>query len=100
MSALKVNKTAQHDKNLVLGFKDYYSNLTGKLLKKFPNTPPPQKKITLNTVFQHNLATVSEKTILKNTKVSKAADLDNLSGGFLKDGGKVLAKLITGLYNL
>ena len=34
MSALKVNKTAQHDKNLVLGFKDYYSNLTGKLLKK------------------------------------------------------------------
>ena len=107
MSALKVNKTAQHDKNLVLGFKDYYSNLTGKLLKKFPDPPPPtprpppkKKKITLNTVFQHNLATVSEKTILKNTKVSKAADLDNLSGGFLKDGGKVLAKLITGLYNL
>ena len=71
-------------------------------MKKFPKPPPPKKKkkITLNTVFQHNLATASEKTILKNTKISKAAGLDNLSGGFLKDGGKVLAKLITGLYNL
>ena len=103
MRALKVNKTVQHDKTFVLGgFKDYYSNLTGKLLKKFPKLPPPQKKkiFTLNTVFQHNLATISEKTILKNTKVFKAAGLDNLSGGFSKDGGKVLAKLITGLYNL
>ena len=34
VSALKVNKTVQHDTNLVLsGFKDYYSNLTGNLLK-------------------------------------------------------------------
>ena len=37
VSAWKVNKTVQHDTNLVLGeFKDYYSNLTGKLLKKLP----------------------------------------------------------------
>ena len=77
--------------------------LLENFLKSSLNPAPPQKKkkkITLNTVFQHNLATASEKTILKNTKISKAAGLDNLSGGFLKDGGKVLAKLITGLYNL
>ena len=50
VSALKVNKTVQHDTNLVLGgFKDY-SNLAGKLLKKLPKPP---NKITLNTVFQH-----------------------------------------------
>ena len=103
VSALKVNKTVQHDTNLVLGgFKDYYSNLAGNLLKKLPKPP---NKLTLNSVFQHykgiiqsdcfNLATVSENTILtilKNAKVSKAAGLDNLSGRFLKD---VLAKPIT-----
>ena len=71
VSALKVNKTVQHDTNLVLsGFKDYYSNLAGNLLKKLPKTP---NKFTLNTVFQHykgiiqsnsfNLATVSKNTI-------------------------------------
>ena len=105
VSALKVNKTVQHDTNLVLGgFKDYYSNLAGKLLKKLPKPP---NKFTLNAVFQHykgiiqsdsfNLATVSENTILtvvKNTKVSKAAGLD-LSGRFLKDGAKVLVKPIS-----
>ena len=50
-----------------------------------------------------NLATVSENTtltVLKNTKVSRAAGLDNFSGRFLKDGAKVLAKPITELCNL
>ena len=111
VSALKVNKTVQHDTNLVLGgFKDYYSNLAGNLLKKLPK---PLNKFTLNSVFQHykgiiqsgsfNLATVSENTILtilKNTKVSKAAGLDNLSGRFLRDGAKVLAKPTTDICNL
>ena len=109
--ALKVNKTVQHDTNLVLGgFKDYYSNLAGNVLKKLPK---PRNKFTINSVFQHykgiiqsdsfNLATVSENTmltILKNTKVSKAACLDNLSGRILKDGAKVLAKPITDICNL
>ena len=81
---MKVSKIVQHDTNLVLrGFKDYYSNLTGNLLKKLPK---PRKKFTLNTVFKRyrgiiqsnsfNLATASENTvltILKNTKISKAA---------------------------
>ena len=32
VNALKVNKTVQHDNNLVLGgFKDYYSSLAGNL---------------------------------------------------------------------
>ena len=36
---LKVNKTDQHDTNLVLGgFKDYYSNLAGNILKKKLNS--------------------------------------------------------------
>ena len=70
-------------------------------------------KFTLNTVFQHckgiiqsdsfKLATIYENTVLtifKNTKVSKADGLDNLSGRFLKYGAKVLAKPITELCNL
>ena len=110
LSALKVNKTAQHDTNLVLdGFKDYYSNLGGKLLKKLPRSP---NKFTLNAVFQYykdiiqtdsfNLATVSKNTminILKNTNVSKAG-LENLSGRILKDVAEFLAKPITDLCNL
>ena len=79
VSALKVNKTVQHDTNLVLGgFKDYYSNLAGKLLKKLPKPP---NKFTLNAVFQHykgniqsdsfNLVTVSENTILTILKILK-----------------------------
>ena len=73
----------------------------------------PSNKFALNTVFQHyksiiqsdsfNLATISENTILtilKSTKVSKAAGLDNLPCRFLKDGAKVLAKHTTDLCNL
>ena len=50
-----------------------------------------------------NLASVSKSsilTILKATKVSKAAGLDNLSGCFLKDGVKSLSKPISDLCNL
>ena len=76
MSALKVDKTVQHNTNLVLGrFKDYYSSLAGNLLEKLPKSP---NKFTLNPVFQHNkgitqsdpsnLATVSKNTILSLLK--------------------------------
>ena len=72
VSAVKVNKTVQHDTNLVLSeFRDYYSNLAGDLLKKLPKPP---NKFALNSVFQHykgtiqsdsfNLATVPKNTIL------------------------------------
>ena len=52
VSVLKVNKTVQHDKNLILGwFKDYYySSLAENRLKKL-HTPPT--KFTLDIVFQH-----------------------------------------------
>ena len=49
------------------------------------------------------LASVSENsilTILKSTQISKAAGLDGLSGPFLKDGAKFLAKPISDLCNL
>ena len=102
VSALKANKTVQHDTYIVLGrFKDYYFNLAVKLLKKLPKPP---NKFTLNTVFQHykgiiqtdsfNLATISENTILnilKNTNVCKVVGLENLYDCFLKDGAAVLA---------
>ena len=89
---------------------DYYFNFAGNLLKKLRKPP---NKFALNTVFQHCkgiiqsdsfiLSTISENTILtilKNTKVSKAAGLDNFSGLILKDGEKVLAKPVTELCNL
>ena len=44
-----------------------------------------------------NLASVSKSsilTILKATKVSKTATLDNLSGHFLKDGANIYPNLL------
>ena len=77
------------------------------MLPKAPN------KYSINTVvtyYEHmiqgchfNLISVSGNsilTILKATQVSKAAGLDNLSGHFLKDGAKFLAKPVSDLYNL
>ena len=49
-----------------------------------------------------NLTSVSEHsilTILKSIQVSKAAGLDGLSGRFLKDRTKFLAKSISDLCN-
>ena len=83
-------KQSNIDTNLVLGgFKDYYSELPGKILKKLPKPP---NKLTFNAVVQHykgiiqsdsfNLGTVSENiilTILKNTNVSETAGLDRFS---------------------
>ena len=53
--------------------------------------------------YHCNLASVSENsimTILKTTQVSQGADLDSLSGHFLKDGAKLLTKSISDLCNL
>ena len=50
-----------------------------------------------------NLTSVSKNpilTILKSTQVSKGAGLDNISGRFLNDGAKFLAKPISDLCNL
>ena len=82
VSALGINKTVQHGNIVILGgFKDYYSNLAGNLLKKLRKYPD---KFTLNIVILNykdviqsdsfNPATVSANSILtifKNTKESK-----------------------------
>ena len=50
-----------------------------------------------------HLASISKNSILsilKITQVLKAAGMDNLSGGFLKDGTKFLSKPIGDLCNL
>ena len=54
-----------------------------------------------NSKFKFNF--VSEETalkLLKDLDENKAADLDNLSGKFLKDGATVLAKPISQICNL
>ena len=38
--------------------------------------------------------------ILRSTNIRKAADIDDLSGRFLKDGSRVLSKPISELCNL
>ena len=111
VSALKINNTVEHDANLILeGFKNYYSTLAENLVNMLPKAP---NKYSINTVIKYyehmiqgshfNLASVSENsilTILKSTQVSKAAGLDSLSGCFLKDKAKFLAKPISDLCNL
>ena len=52
VSALKVNKTVQHDTNLVLGeFKDYYSNLARNFLKKLSKPPNSITKTLLRVIL-------------------------------------------------
>ena len=80
------------------------------LVNMFPKAP---NKYSINTVFKYyehmikgshfNLASVLEKsilTILKSTQVLKTAGLDRLSGRFLNNGAKFLAKPISDLCNL
>ena len=75
---MKVNKTIQHDTNLVLGgFEDYYSNLAGNLLKKLPNPP---YKFTLNTVFQHS---VVELKLFRQFPNGQITSKSNLPSGIL-----------------
>ena len=111
VSALKINNTVEHDANSILeGFKNYYSTLAENLVNMLPKAP---NKYSINTVIKYyehmiqgyhfNLASISKNsvlTILKSTQVSKAAGLDGLSGRFLKDGAKFLAKPISDLCNL
>ena len=110
VSALKINDTVEHGANSILGFKNYYSTLADNLVNMLPKA---LNKYSINTVIKYyehmiqgshfNLASVSENsilTILKSCQVSKAAGLDGLSGHFLKDGAKFLAKPISDLWNL
>ena len=111
VSALKTNNTVEHDANSILeGFKNYYSTLTENLVNMLPKAP---NKYFINNVIKYyehmmqgshfNFASVSDNsilTILKSTQVSKAAGVDGLSGRFIKDRAKFLAKPIGDLCNL
>ena len=79
-------------------------------MKKLP-TPP--NKYTFNSIIQYyrhfiqtdafHLTYTTEidiEKILRSTSVHKTADIDDLSGRFLKDGSRVLSKPISELFNL
>ena len=39
VSAFKINDTVEHDANLILGFKNYYSTLAENLVNMLPKAP-------------------------------------------------------------
>ena len=59
------------------------------------------KKLSLFENFKLDSTTEGYMfNILKNIEVTKAAGIDQISGEFLKDGVRILAKPISGLCNL
>ena len=107
---LKVKNTTSFETKSTLDiFKNYYSTLVDKLLKKLP-TPP--NRYTFDSVIQYyknfirtyvfHLTYTTEIDIEKNlrsTDVLKAAGIDELANRFLKDGSRVLSKPISKLCN-
>ena len=101
----------KHDtKSILKTFKSFYSNLAGDLLAKLPKSPNRYtikfvsdyyEKLSLSENFK--LDSITEGylfNVLKNVEVTKAAGLDQISGKFLKDGARILAKPISELCNL
>ena len=90
-------------------FKNYFSSLAHNLVSKLP-LPHTESKIasyydnnTVSKDLNFQLLEMSPKEMLSILKVlnpSKAPDIDNLSGRFLKDGPQVLAQPISQLCNL
>ena len=110
VGALVENQTAKHDtKSILKTFKSFYSNLAGNLLAKLPKSPNRYtikfvsdyyKKHSLSENFK--LDSIPEGyffNILNNVEVTKAARIDQISGKFLKDGARILAKPISELFN-
>ena len=92
-------------------FKDFYSNLANNLVKKLPTPPNKYGKTAVNNYYKKlnlkgknfSFAPVVPATILKLLKQlnpAKSAEIDNLTGKFLKEGAPVLASPITDLVNL
>ena len=111
VSALTENEIVKHDtKSILKTFESFYSNLAGNLLEKLPKSPNRYtikfvsdycKKLSLSENFR--LDSTPEGylfNILKNVEVTKAAGIDQISGKFLKDGARILAKPISELCNL
>ena len=111
VGALTENQIVKHDtKSILKTFKSFYSNLTGNLLAKHRKSPNRYtikfisdyyKKLSLSENFKLDATTEGYLfNILKNVEVTKAAGIDQISGKFLKDGARILAKPISELCNL
>ena len=100
----------KHDtKSILKTFKSFYSNLAGNLLGKLPKSP---NRYTIKFVSFYKKHSLSENfkldstsdgyifNILKNVEVTKSTGIDQISGKFLKDGARILAKPINELCNL
>ena len=109
--ALAENQIVKHDtKSILKTFKRFYSNLAGDLLVKLSKSPNRYttkpvseyyEKLPLSENFK--LDSITEGylfNLLKNVEVTKAAGLDQISGNFLIDGARILAKPISELCNL
>ena len=105
------NSDSEHDtKSVLKTFKSFYSNLAGYLLAKLLMSPNRYtiksvsgyyEKLALSENFK--LDSITECylfNVLKNVEVTKAAGLDQISEKLLKDGARILAKLIGELCNL
>ena len=111
INAPKDNKVVKYDpKSISKVFQTFITNMAKTLLQKLP--PPPNKYVidsvkkfykNLNLTTKFQLKPTTEDIVLKllkNIDISKAADVDNLSGRFLKDGAVNLAKPVTEMCNL
>ena len=111
VGALTENQIVKHDtKSILKTFKRFYSNLAGNLLAQLPKSPNRYtikfisyyyKKLSLSENFKLDATTEGYLfNILKNVEVTKTAGIDQISGNFLKDGARILAKPISELCNL
>ena len=111
VGALAENGIVKLDTKPILEtFKSFYSNLVGNLLAKLSKPPNRQtikffsdyyKKLSLSENFK--LDSTTEDCLfklLKNVEVTKTAGIDQISGKFLKDRARILAKPISELCNL
>ena len=108
--AIEENDTLTYDtRSISKIFKNFFSNLVKSLLITLPNPPD---KYNLQSVIRYYssftisndfcLSNTSEEKVLKimtNTESSKAAEVNKLSGRFLKDDTNILTKPISALCN-
>ena len=88
-------------------FKNFFLHLGESLLGKLPD---PSSKYNLESVFLYyshfaipevfHFKNTEVYKIMENVEISKAADIEKLPGRFLRDGAKILSKLISEICNL
>ena len=112
MSQKKDDKICFQNKPNANAFLEFFCNLASDLVAKLP---PSSNRFGLDTVHNYyqdtlgllpskfKFSTVTEDLVLqllKDMNTDRAADIDNLSGNFLKDRANILAKPISELCNL